>query len=71
MITSIDDEIISVLRTRRYMTYVIANILRMENGAIRTSRVLRRLKAMEKLGLVQRAPSSYAAQLCWQVTPRD
>lgn len=55
------------------MTYVIANCLRLHhkyhNGTLKTARVLRRLKALEALGKVERVPSVYSVQICWRLTP--
>lgn len=66
----IEHEILDVLRNRNhYMTYVIANCLRMDhrkhNGTLATGHVLRRLKSLERRGLVKRVPSNYARQICW------
>lgn len=74
MSKNIDDEIMMVLAKRQpIMTYVIANSLRMEykhhNGTLKTDRVLRRLKVLEKQGLVERTKSIYLVQLCWQKSP--
>lgn len=66
----LETDILAVLRNRgRGMTYVIANCLRMDNRkhnvALATGHVLRRLKSLERRGLVKRVPSNYARQLCW------
>ena len=66
----LETEILDVLRNRdKEMTYVIANRLRMDhkkhNGTLATGHVLRRLKSLERRGLVTRVPSNYARQLCW------
>jgi hypothetical protein len=66
------DEIYHVLKRDRLMTYVVANKLRMEHRhhkALKTSKVLRKLKSMEKCGLVERVASPYAAQICWRSVP--
>ena len=53
------------------MTYVVTNVIRMahkhHNGTLDTARVLRRLKALEKLDVVERIPSVYTRQICWRV----
>lgn len=55
------------------MTYVVANRLRMLNrnrhGKLKTDKVLRKLKAMEAAGQVERVPTTYARQLCWRLAP--
>lgn len=67
----LDDEILSALNNRsRSMTYVVANILRAENKThicLKTSKVLRRLKHLEKSGKVERVKTDYATQLCWKL----
>lgn len=67
-----DREILGAMRGRGgLMTYVVANGIRMahrhHNGTLDTARVLRRLKALEKLEVVERTPSCYARQICWRV----
>lgn len=65
-----DDEILAVLRNIGggiNPTYYIKNILKREHKALETSFVLRRLKALEALGKVQRTPSNYATQICWNI----
>lgn len=68
-----DLEILDVMRGHGngLMTYVVANMLRMahrhHNGTLDTPRVLRKLKDLEKRGMVERAKSSYARQICWRV----
>ena len=70
-----DEEVIDAMQgASRRMTYVVANILRMthkhHNGTLGTPEVLRRLKALEKRGVVERVRSDYAVQICWRlVTP--
>ncbi|MAU44382.1 MAG: hypothetical protein CMP09_06030 [Yangia sp.] len=52
------------------MTYVVRNILAMDHGfrGLKTDFVRRRLKAMERAGLVKQVPSQhFATQLCWAV----
>lgn len=70
--TTIDDEILAVIPAGdRAMTYVVANRLRMRHKhhkALSTARVLRRLKALEAEGKVQRVPSAYLTQICWKHT---
>ena len=65
-----DDEVVAAVAKRgRGVTYVIRNILIMDkklDPQIGTPYVLRRLKALEKAGRVERAPTSYAVQICWQ-----
>ena len=68
-----DEEVIAAMKgAGRRMTYVVANILRMthrhHNGTLGTEKVLRRLKALEKRGVVERARSDYAVQICWRLT---
>lgn len=69
-----DDELIAAMGgASRRMTYVVANILRAthkhHNGTLGTAKVLRRLKALEKRGVVERVRSDYAVQICWRLTP--
>lgn len=45
-------------------TYVVRNRL----GTVDTPWVLRRLKAMEKQGFVERVPTSYRVMISWRVT---
>lgn len=52
------------------MTYVIRNILSRKYGMQSTAFIRRRLQAMEAEGLVERAPTSYAVQICWKRTAR-
>lgn len=62
-----DEEILDVLRPRGTLpTYVIANWLSDSISKRDTSFVLRRLKAMEKAGKVERVPSPYAVMICWR-----
>ena len=68
-----DEEVIDAMQgAGRRMTYVVANILRMthkhHNGTLGTAKVLRRLKALEKRGEVERVRSDYAVQICWRLT---
>ena len=68
-----DEEVIDAMQgAGRRMTYVVANILRMthkhHNGTLGTAKVLRRLKALEKRGVVERVRSDYAVQICWRLT---
>ena len=70
----LDEEILTVLKDRNYLTYVVANSLRMDharhNGTLKTSRVLSRLKTLESKGKVERKPSCYARQIKWGlITP--
>lgn len=68
-----DREMLDVMRGHGsgLMTYVVANMLRMKhkhhNGTLDTPRVLRRLKALEKRGVVERVRSVYARQICWRL----
>lgn len=64
-----DAEILAFLRGQSHsMTYVIANRISMaKKQPVYTAFVLRRMKAMEKAGLVKRVKSSYAVQICWDV----
>lgn len=63
-----DDQILTALREGgRCMTYVVANRLSMrKHRGFDTAFVLRRLKAMEKVGKVERVASPYAVQICWR-----
>ena len=62
-----DGEILAVLAQRKgTMTYPLANIIRFDKRKpVETAFVLRRLKAMEIAGKVERVRSTYARQLCW------
>ena len=76
MVELTDEEVIEAMKgAGRRMTYVVANILRMthkhHNGTLGTDKVLRRLKALEKRGVVQRVRSDYAVQLCWRLMPSN
>lgn len=53
------------------MTYVIRNTMAGKGfKGLKTDFVRRRLMAMERAGIVERVPSCYATQICWQrVTP--
>lgn len=63
-----DEQIIGVLHDHgRCMTYVVTNWLRDIDRAINTPSVLRRLKKLEKAGLVQRVKSPYKTQICWSI----
>ena len=68
-----DEEVIDAMQgASQRMTYVVANILRMTHkhhiGTLGTAKVLRRLKALEKRGVVERVRSDYAVQICWRLT---
>jgi hypothetical protein len=74
MSDKLDNDIIDVLSARHTaMTYVVANWLRSGHReyrfSLKTSQVLRRLKALERSGKVQRVPSVYVVQLCWRLQP--
>lgn len=62
-----DEQILEVMHGTGLMTYVIGNRLRWKFPGLCTPFVLRRLKAMEKAGKVERIPTTYAVQLCWRV----
>lgn len=65
-----DDEILAVLRERGggvNPTYYIKNTLRSAHKGLETPFVLRRLKALEKQGKVERTSSNYATQICWNI----
>lgn len=69
-----DKELIDAMGgASRRMTYVVANILRMTHkhhaGTLATAKVLRRLKALEKRGVVERVRTPYAVQIGWKLTP--
>ncbi|WP_337049750.1 hypothetical protein [Serratia fonticola] len=65
-----DEQILSSISKyggKTAMTYVVANVLRMDGfNGLNTSFVLRRLKHMESQGLVKRVPGFYAKQYCWE-----
>lgn len=71
----LDRDILKALEARSagVMTYVVRNILAMEHGyrSLETSKVLRRLKWMERMGDVERAPTNYATMLCWRSKAKD
>lgn len=62
-----DEEILASVRGHSHsMTYVIANRISMaKKQPVYTAFILRRMKAMEKAGLVKRVKSSYEVQICW------
>jgi len=64
-----DEQILAALRERDpCVTYVVANRISMrKDRGFDTAFVLRRLKVLEKAGKVERAPTSYAVQICWRV----
>lgn len=69
-----DEEVIdAMLGAGNRMTYVVANILRgthkHHNGTLSTAKVLRKLKSLEKRGVVERVMTNYAIHLCWRLTP--
>ena len=71
-----DQEVIDAMQgASKRMTYVVANILRMthkhHNGTLGTEKVLRKLKALEKRGVVERVRTDYAVQLCWRMKPHN
>jgi len=67
-----DERILAALRsTGVCMTYVVANILRRNFYPLTTAFVLRRLKAMEKAGKVERMRTDYAMQYCWRAAQLD
>lgn len=64
-----DDQVLAALRDGgQCMTYVVANriSMRWKSRGFDTAFVLRRLKALEKAGKVERVPSPYAVQICWR-----
>lgn len=66
---SLPDEILKALAVRPsgVMTYVVGNVLRRERGMDVTTTAIRcELLRMEAAGLVERAPSNYARQICWR-----
>lgn len=68
-----DTEIVGMLATRRGCiapTYYIKNMMRSNFPGVTTAWMLRRLKALEKVGMVKRVPSTYAKMLCWEATPQ-
>lgn len=66
---TLDDEILAAIQEwgGSAMTYVIRNILSPKYGMNATALIRRRLIAMEKAGLVERVPNSYAVQICWAI----
>lgn len=66
----IDAAILDAMRHRPegIVTYVIRNIVTRERGfpQLQISVVRRRLRRMERFGIVQQVPSNYAVQLCWR-----
>jgi hypothetical protein len=67
-----DDQILAALHSGgQCMTYVVANRISMawKSRPFDTAFILRRLKALEKAGKVERVPSSYAVQICWRARP--
>lgn len=62
-----DAEILAYVRAHsRSVTAVIASrLMKPQKGPVYTAFILRRIKAMEKAGLVKRVKSSYAVQICW------
>lgn len=68
-----DTEILGAIRDRRGMvmpTYYIKNVLRGSFPGVQTPWVLRRLKTLEKAGYVQRAPTTCATMICWELADR-
>ncbi len=53
------------------MTYVAANVVRRKHKDVSTPGILRRLKKLEKQGLVSRVRSCYAVQICWAVVEQQ
>ncbi len=73
MLAALTDEdvqaILGVLRQHGQMaTYVVKNRLNSTRAPerISTGQVLRRLKSLERLGLVERVPTSYAVMITWR-----
>jgi len=65
-----DEQILSALRhSGPTMTYVVAAVLRRSFYPLKTDFVLRRLKALEKAGRVERMPTVYAVQYGWRALP--
>jgi DNA-binding HxlR family transcriptional regulator len=65
-----DGEILSVLRERAggvNPTYYVKNMLRIQHKGLETPFVLRRLKALEKDGKVERVRTNYVTQICWNI----
>lgn len=63
--------ILGMLRQHGQMaTYVIKNRLNMRQLSERwsTAKVLRRMKSLERLGLVERVPTSWAVMITWKAT---
>lgn len=66
-----DEEVIKALDGWYHgaATYVVTNrINQNRKERVKTSAVLRRLKGMEKRGLVCRVQTNYAVQISWQLT---
>jgi len=67
-----DDQILSALLAHgECMSYVVASVLRRNFYPLATGFVLRRLKAMEKAGKVQRLRTDYVTQYCWRAAELD
>jgi hypothetical protein len=49
------------------MTYVVRNILGQKYKGLKTPLILRRLKALELAGKVERMRTDYKTQICWRV----
>ena len=62
-----DDEIMTAVhRWGGGATYVIKNTLQMDGFKVETPWVLRQMKRLERLGRVERKPTSYAVMLSWR-----
>ena len=64
-----DEEILTELKRWGCgtMTYVVRNGLCSKYKGLKTSFVLRRMKALEAAGKVNRVPSPYKVQICWKL----
>lgn len=63
-----DDAVLAAVRQHAGATYVVTNVLRFDGYGVETPWVLRRLKALERAGLVQREASGYAVMISWGLT---
>lgn len=67
-----DEEILAAVASGyQMMTYVIRNTLAWKHNGLETAWVRRRLMALEKTGMVKRAPTSYAVQICWAIATKE
>jgi DNA-binding HxlR family transcriptional regulator len=68
-----DTEILWLMEQQRgsiMPTYYIKNCLQGQYAGLQTPWVLRRLKALEKAGYVERDTRQYATMICWRLPNR-